>query len=154
MQFSECGCDICIYFCKWSSPTLHSENRQFQYIWNSQYTVKKETGNLRGIFGFGANPFLPLKGIISPYVTSRTLDSIMYEQPLPNLISVHQGAVIFTFFHILRYNHPSLHSKPFFTKLRTCDLYTASNKFKICIQVCVFVSCVNFKSRKSSPPTL
>ena len=89
MQFSECGCDICIYFCKWSSPTLHSENRQFQYIWNSQYTVKKEMGNLRGIFGFGANPFLPLKGIISSYVTSRTLDSLMYEQYFPNFISVH-----------------------------------------------------------------
>jgi hypothetical protein len=46
-------------------------------------------GNLQGIFGFGANPFLPLKGIISSYVTSRTLDSPMYEQYFPNLISVH-----------------------------------------------------------------
>ncbi len=48
----------------------------------------------------------------------------------------------------------ALHSKPFFPKLRTCDIETASNNYKIFIQVYVFASCVNFKRRKTTLPTL
>jgi hypothetical protein len=46
------------------------------------------------------------------------------------------------------------HSKPFFAKLIACDIKTASNNYKIYGNVSVFASCVNFKSWKTTLPTV